>query len=219
MSCKSNDTAYFEQAQDRKPALECRASAGARAWRRRGWSFISSSSARFREAELAPLRELVRRRGQGEPLQHLLGTVEFCGQTFLCDKRALVPRPETEELVEFLMSEIRDQKVRDQNPRCWNGQRCDRAQFGEASFQKRKFSRSIFPKTRSRWRGKMRRDSGLSERVQFRKGDLLENLTERFDLIVANLPYVAMQDRHRSRPRSAARSGGGAFWRTERAMN
>ena len=37
---------------------------------------------------------------------------------------------------------------------------------------------------------------GLTERVQFRKSDLLENLSERFDLIVANLPYVSMQDRH-----------------------
>src|SRR5205085_1106349 len=65
---------------------------------------------KLNETELVQLRDLVKRRGQGEPLQHLLGTVEFCGQTFLMDKRAMIPRPETEELVEFLKSKIQNPK-------------------------------------------------------------------------------------------------------------
>src|SRR5260370_11914449 len=46
------------------------------------------------ESELVPLRDLVRRRGEGEPLQHLLGTVDFCVHTFLSDCHSSFPRPQ-----------------------------------------------------------------------------------------------------------------------------
>ncbi len=53
----------------------------------------------------------------------------------------------------------------------------------------------MFRKMPSPWPEKTRPDSGFSERIQIKKNDLLANLDERFDVIVANLPYIAMQDR------------------------
>ncbi len=52
------------------------------------------------EAELAQIRPLVRRRGQGEPVQYVVGTTDFHGLRVKVDRRALIPRPETEQLVE-----------------------------------------------------------------------------------------------------------------------
>ena len=52
-------------------------------------------------AELDILRPLVARRANREPLQHIVGDTSFRGHSIKCDPRALVPRPETEELVDM----------------------------------------------------------------------------------------------------------------------
>ncbi len=147
------------------------------------------------ENELGPLRDLVKRRGQGEPLQHLLGTVEFCGHTFAIDKRAMVPRPETEELVELLKSEIRSQRSDFRMIDVGTGSGVIAlslaAKFPEAETYAIDISEDALSLAREN-AAQLR----LSERVRFQKTDLLENLSERFDLIVANLPYISMQDRH-----------------------
>ena len=52
------------------------------------------------ESELAALRELVRRRGEREPLQHLVGSTSFCGFEIAVSRDVLIPRPETEQLAE-----------------------------------------------------------------------------------------------------------------------
>lgn len=54
---------------------------------------------RLSESELLEVRDAVKRLQANEPLQYIIGYTEFCDLTILCDKRALIPRPETEELV------------------------------------------------------------------------------------------------------------------------
>ena len=58
----------------------------------------------MQESELSPLREALKKRGEGIPLQHLLGRVWFHKHEFKTDARALIPRPETEELAEWLLT-------------------------------------------------------------------------------------------------------------------
>jgi len=149
----------------------------------------------FSEAELTALRELVRRRGQGEPLQHLLGTVEFCGQTFLCDKRAMVPRPETEELVELLESEVRSQRSEVSIIDVGTGSGVIALSLAK-KFPEAEISAVDISEDALALACENAERLGLTERIQLSKGDMLKNISERFDLIVANLPYISMQDRH-----------------------
>jgi release factor glutamine methyltransferase len=145
------------------------------------------------ETELAPLRDLVKRRSEGEPLQHLLGTVEFCGHVFLCDKRAMVPRQETEQLVELLKSEIRNPKSEIVDVGTGSGviALSLAAKFPEAKILGVDVSNDALALAQE---NAVRLD--LSRRVRFLKSRLLENVEGAFDLIVANLPYISTQDRH-----------------------
>ncbi len=58
------------------------------------------------DPELARYRELVRRRAEGEPTAYLVGAREFFGRRFAVDARVLVPRPETELLVEAALAAL-----------------------------------------------------------------------------------------------------------------
>jgi len=144
------------------------------------------------EPELAPIRELVRRRGQNEPLQHLLGTVEFCGNIFLCDKRALVPRPETEELVELLLQSTLNHQpsaILDVGTGSGVIALCLAQKFPDAQIVATDVSEDALL---------LARENAVRlqiDHVEFRKSSLLENVAGQFDLIVANLPYVSRHDR------------------------
>ena len=150
---------------------------------------------RLSESELTPLRELVRRRGAGEPLQHLLGTVEFCGRIFRCDKRALVPRPETEQLVELLISRFKSEIACSRVVDVGTGSGVIAltlvAEFPKAEIVGVDISEDALMLAREN-----AERQGLADRVRFLRSNLLENVQPGFDLIVANLPYVSTEGRH-----------------------
>jgi len=146
------------------------------------------------ESELAPLRELVRRRGSGEPLQHLLGTVEFCGRTFRCDKRALVPRPETEQLVELLISHFKSEIACSRMVDVGTGSGVIALTLA-AEFPNAEVVGTDISEDALMLASENAEQLGLADRVRFLRSNLLEAVQPGLDVIVANLPYVSTEDR------------------------
>ncbi len=67
-----------------------------------------SDSLRLSESDLLYFRTCVHRMKENEPFQHVLGSTEFYGLEIKCDNRALIPRPETEELVDWIVNDFKN---------------------------------------------------------------------------------------------------------------
>jgi release factor glutamine methyltransferase len=144
------------------------------------------------EPQIATLRDLTVRRGKGEPLQHLLGTVEFCDLEFLTDSRALVPRPETEELTHHLLSLTWPQGATILDMGCGSGViGISLAQHLAARGGARVTLSDLSPEALSLARENAARLLPEATAVETVESDLFEGLGDsRYDLIVANLPYI-----------------------------
>ena len=143
-------------------------------------------------AELDAVRALVQRRGQREPLQHIIGSTSFCGLEIAVNRHVLVPRPETELLAEqgwqFLST--------------FNHQPSTALDFGTGSGciaialavkcpAAQVTALEVSAKTMAVAQENAARN-GVAERIRFAHGQGFAALSAdaRFDLIISNPPYI-----------------------------
>jgi release factor glutamine methyltransferase len=138
------------------------------------------------EKDRAPLRDLVKRRSEGVPLQHLLGTVDFLGHEFLCDARGLIPRPETEELVELVLKCAPHAKS---YLDVGTGSGVIALTLALEKPEARVVACDLLPQALA-LAGENRTRHGLESRVELIESDLLASVEGSFDAIAANLPYI-----------------------------
>jgi release factor glutamine methyltransferase len=145
------------------------------------------------ETELEKIRPLVRRRGQHEPVQYILGETEFHGLKLKVDRRALIPRPETEQLVALVVTEcaVPPAAILD---------------LGTGSGAIALALAKLFPATivtaveMNAPAFELARENaaatGLGERVRFARSNWFAAIdpAARFDVIVSNPPYLSAEE-------------------------
>ncbi len=144
--------------------------------------------------ELARMREMVRRRRAREPVAYILGEREFYGRTFRVDRRVLVPRPDTETLVDVALTRTRARSMSLRVLDLCTGSGCVAITLGRERPTSSVFGGDVSPDALA-----VARDNALrlgAYNVAWRHGDLFDAvpLPERFDLVTANPPYIAASD-------------------------
>ena len=142
-------------------------------------------------------RELVARRATGEPVAYLTAHREFMGLDFATDRRALIPRPETELLVEAARDAARAMAARGIAPVVADvGTGSGAIALSLAALEPhvaRVYALDVSADALSLARENAAR-LGVADRVVLLQGDLLDPLPEPVDLLLANLPYVSQAE-------------------------
>ena len=161
--------------------------------KRFNWSsadFLFNNNYSLSESDLLYVRDYVIRLTAQEPFQYILGVTDFFGLEIRCDSSALIPRPETEELVNWIRSTTLPTSILD----IGTGTGCISLAL-----------KSIFPKADiEAWDVSpealllaKRNADRLDLAVEFKLIDVLEvqKIKNKFDVIVSNPPYIACEER------------------------
>lgn len=151
-------------------------------------------------SELEQFRLLCKRKLKGEPLQYILGTQDFFGLTFKTDHRGLIPRSETEMLVEFVLDEIHKKNL--VSPSILDigtGSGCIAISMAYKLQNSRVVAVDVSTEAIELAKENAV-DLGFSEKVEFICLDALNNefnqsFSEGFDVIISNPPYIPLHEK------------------------
>jgi release factor glutamine methyltransferase len=148
--------------------------------------------------QLEILRERVKRRSAGEPLQYILGYSDFHDIRLSVGPGMLIPRPETEQLVEKVIARL-GQRPEPRIVDLGTGSGAIALALAKAMPQARVLAveRSAAALSGARANAEA---LGLRDRVAFRSGDWLDGLSIEADCIVSNPPYLTEAEWHAARP-------------------
>jgi len=136
-------------------------------------------------------RELIARRARGEPVAYLRGFKEFYGLRFAVDPRVLIPRPETETLVDAARACIAGRAVTVVDVGTGSG--AIAVSIAACERNVRVIATDISTDAIAVARANAL-SNGVAERVEFRHGDVLAPVSEPAQIVLANLPYLRDED-------------------------
>jgi release factor glutamine methyltransferase len=142
--------------------------------------------------------QAVDRRVQREPLQYITGRQEFWGLEFLVTRDVLIPRPETELIIETALGIVEGKNERFTIIDLCTGSGCIAVSLARALDAARSFAMDKSGKALDVARENARKH-GVADRIRFLEGDLFEPVDEldlqgQVDIIVSNPPYVPSAD-------------------------
>jgi release factor glutamine methyltransferase len=144
-------------------------------------------------AESKRYRELIARRALSEPIQYITGEREFYGLRFVVTPDVLIPRPETEHLVEAALERIPSQapfRIADVGA----GSGAIAVALAVARPLAKITAIDISPAA-LKIAAENANAHGVAGRVSFREADLLGNIDDEYDIVVSNPPYIADGER------------------------
>ncbi|MTI80618.1 MAG: peptide chain release factor N(5)-glutamine methyltransferase [Firmicutes bacterium] len=147
------------------------------------------------EMQLRQFNELVQKRTQGQPVAYLVGVKEFMGLNFTVTPDVLIPRPDTELMVETAVSIIN--KHAKENPKLLDvGTGSGAVVVSTTHFVPRLKATAVdISEQALKIAQKNAKEHNVDNKIEFIKGNLLESLLhQKADIITANLPYVPSQD-------------------------